>query len=306
MPKPSVYTRQNPPQPGDLAIAARRFLAEGDSWFTLGTLNLAQGTNVLLELDFAESNAIVSWAYPGDTLQRMVDGIHDPDFDRALWNREGRNFASFWEAIILSAGGNDLIAAAETPARIGGRPVPPDRRIFLTGAESSARTDVTGPLRHLSEAGWNTLAGYLLGNVDELLERKSRGPSARSPLVMHTYAPPAARPVGAGPFSRGWLYPAMQAYGIPREDMQAVCDELFTRLRRFLLSLDETGGGANARATVRVFDSAGLATIEPASFEAPGISGDWVNEIHLTKSGYRKMGPPFGRFIDAAVEAVFG
>ena len=306
MPKPQVYTRNSPPQGGDLAIAARRLLAEGDSWFTLGTLNLAQGTNLLLELEFEDNVAVMSWAYPGDTLQRMVDGTHDPDFDRALWNRDGGNFASFWEAIVLSAGGNDLICAAEVRPRIGGRAVDPARRLFLTAAESSARGDVAGPLRHISDAGWQTLADHLLANFRDLLACKARGPSARSPVVLHTYAPPAARPVGAGLSSQGWLYPAMQAYGIPRADMQAVCDELFGRLRRFLLSLDATSGSPLALPGVRVFDSAGLATIEPAVFEAPGISGDWVNEIHLTKAGYRKMGPPFGRFIEAAIEDEFG
>src|SRR5688572_17549892 len=115
MHKADVFTKTAPPQPGDLSAAGRRLLAEGDSWFTLGTLNLAQGTNVLLELQFKQKNAVMSWAYPGDTLQRMVKGINDPDFDRALWNRKGGNFASFWEGVIISAGGNDLIAAAQAP-----------------------------------------------------------------------------------------------------------------------------------------------------------------------------------------------
>lgn len=306
MTQPSVYTRQNPPQPGDLASAGRRFLAEGDSWFTLGTLTLSQGSNVLIELQFKQTNAVMSWAYPGDTLRRMVDGINDRDFDRALWDRTSRRFSSFWEGIILSAGGNDLIEAAQVPPVLNGGPVPIAQRLFLSAAESAPQEGTLDPLRHISQPGWQTLADHLYANFKVLLDRKNRGPSARSPLLLHTYAVPAARPSGAAAWSKGWLYPAMQAYGIPLADMQPVCTELFTRLRRFLLSLDHASGQALSLPKVHVFDSAGLATITPATFGAPGVSGDWVNEIHLTAAGYRKLAAPFGRFIDLTVDGYFG
>lgn len=306
MPTADVFTRVSPPQPGDLANAGRRFLAEGDSWFTLGTLNLLQGTNVLLELQFKQRNAVMSWAYPGDTLQHMVDGINDPDFDSALWNRSGGNFASFWEGIILSAGGNDLIAAAQVPPVLAGQVVPPDKRLFLTAAEAAALPGPAGALRRISEGGWSTLTDHLFANFKVLLERKHRGPSALSPVFLHTYAMPAPRPSGAGLGSRGWLFPAMEAYGITPAEMPAICTELFDRLRSFLLSLDNDSGGPQSLAQIHVFDSAGLANIVPAVPGAPGVSGDWVNEIHLTAGGYRKMGPPFGQFIDKVVDRYFG
>lgn len=305
MQKARVFTRNDPPQPGDLAGFGRRFLAEGDSWFTLGTLTLGQMTNVLLELKFKQRNAVMSWAYPGDTLQHMVDGINDPDFDRALWNRTGGNFASFWEAIILSAGGNDLIDAAQVPPVIDGRPVQPDRRLLLTPAEAAA-TGTAGPLGHISEPGWATLAGHLIANFRILVDRRSRGPSRDSPLIVHTYAVPAPRPVGAGPGSRGWLFPAMQAYGIALADMAPICTELFERLRAFLLGLDQASGSPNALPQVHVFDSSQRVGIVPAVPGAPGASGDWINEIHLTAAGYRKFGPAFGQFIDDVVDATFG
>jgi hypothetical protein len=301
-----VFTSLSGPEPEDLASAGRRFLAEGDSWFTLGTLNLRQGTNVLIELQFKQRNAVMSWAYPGDTLQHMVNGIDDRDFDRALWNRSGRSFASFWEGIILSAGGNDLIAAAEVPSVLKGKAVPPDRRLFLTAEEAAALPGPAGPLRRISDAGWNTLTGHLLTNFRVLLERKNQGPSQRSPVFLHTYATPAPRPSGAGRNSRGWLWPAMQGYGIDPLDMPALCTELFNRLRSFLLSLDTASGSPVALPQVHVFDSARLVDIHPARPGATGISGDWVNEIHLAASGYRKMGRVFGTFIDEVVDGYFG
>ena len=62
MQKPDVFTRMVSPELGVLSAAGRRFLAEGDSWFTLGTLNLTQGTNLLMELQFKQKNAVMSWA----------------------------------------------------------------------------------------------------------------------------------------------------------------------------------------------------------------------------------------------------
>ncbi|HEY0857293.1 MAG TPA: hypothetical protein VGE16_09555 [Albitalea sp.] len=297
-----IFTRMRLPEPGDLAGAGRRFLAEGDSWFTLGTLNLSQGTNVLLELKFKQRNAVMSWAYPGDTLQRMVDAINDRDFDRSLWDRPGSNLASFWEGIIISAGGNDLIAAAEVPPVLDNQPVPLNKRLFLTAAEAGPG----GPLARISEPGWSTLSGYLLNNFGVLVERKERGPSRQSPLFIHTYAIPAARPSGVSSSSRGWLFAAMEAYGIAPDDMQPVCSELFERLRRLLLSLDNDSGDPRSLKTVHVFDSAALPDIVPATPGATGVSGDWVNEIHLTAGGYRKMGRAFGQFIDETVDRYFG
>ena len=75
--------------------------------------------------------------------------------------------------------------------------------------------------------------------------------------------------------SRGWLFAAMEAYGIAPADMQPVCSELFERLRGLLLSLDNDGGDPRSLKTVHVFDSAGLPDIAPATPGAPGVSGDW-------------------------------
>ncbi|MDH3461585.1 MAG: hypothetical protein OEM00_11570 [Burkholderiaceae bacterium] len=46
---PSSLMSFNPP---DLSSASFRFLAEGDSWFSLGTLNLAKNSNLLHEMAF--------------------------------------------------------------------------------------------------------------------------------------------------------------------------------------------------------------------------------------------------------------
>lgn len=284
-----------------LGAYGRRLLAEGDSWFTIGSLNLPRSSNILVNLDFSSRNAVVSCAYPGHTLQHMVDCLHDPYFDRLL---RQPNFASYWEALLISGGGNDLIDAAQVPPKdVRGRPVPVDRRLLLSPGEVAANTGIQGLERYVSETGWARLAGYLQANFAELVLRRDQGPSRGRPLFVHTYATPVVRKSGTVGAPNGWLYPAMLTNAIPPEDWQGLATLLFERLRRLLLSLDQGSGGPNALSAVHVFDSAALPNLIPAAPESTGNSGDWINEIHLSLKGCRKLGRAMGAFVDSVLSS---
>ncbi len=297
--KPTVINPADLRSPNTLPLSTygRRLLAEGDSWFTLGSLNLAHNSNLLFELEVATSTVIVNCAYPGDTLQRMVDGINDGDFDRML---RVPNFSSFWEAIVVSAGGNDLIDAAQLPVRDAlGQPTPLDHRLLLTPGEAGA-----GAPSYVSEAGWLRLEGFLLANFRALVSRRDEGPSHGRPLLLHTYSVPTVWPVGTVGASRGWLFAAFEAAAIPQPDRQALADELFGRLRRLLLSLDAGSGHANALPAVHVFDSASAVALQAPDPSSPrGPSGDWVNEIHPNRAGYRKLGAAMGPWLERVIGA---
>ncbi len=297
MNKPAVYPADwmfRPELQLKLDEFGRRFLAEGDSWFTIGALNLPQVSNLLYQQQFGPSTVIISCAYPGDTLQQMGHNINDPYFDKLL---RKKNFASYWEAIILSAGGNDLIDAAQHRAvNADGSPAPLDARVLLTPEEAATvHPGVTGPERYLSDAGWDLLASYLRINLEDLVTRRDQGPSAGRPLFLHTYSPPVVRPSGTVGAAKGWLYPAMVDYGIPEADWQGVADLLFDRLRRLWLKAGQE------LPHVHVFDSATLVPVAPAKPGTTGVSGDWVNEIHLTPGGYRKVGAVMGPWIDSVL-----
>lgn len=290
-------------EPPDLASYGRRLLAEGDSWFTLGSLNLARNSNLLYELDCKTSTIVVNCAYPGDTLLQMVAGVNDPDFDRML---RKKNFARYWEAIVVSAGGNDLIAAAQLPVRDkAGAPTPLEQRILLTPQEASARTDgAAGAARYVSEAGWQLLQQFLLVNFRLLVARRDEGPSQGRPLLLHTYSVPTVWPVGTVGAPKGWLFPAFESAGIAPADRQAVAAELFGRLRRLLLSLDSGSGHTNALPAVRVFDSATAVVLQPPDITKTGSSGDWVNEIHPNRAGYVKLGKAMGAWAEQVLAAL--
>ena len=295
--KPLVYPadwlfRSEPPPLSDFG---RRLLAEGDSWFTIGTLNLMAASNLLFKMEVSQTTAIINCAYPGDALQHMVDWFRDPFFDRLLCQP---NFQSYWEGILISAGGNDLIDAAQVPPQDKhGNSTPPDQRLLLTTQEAAAASG-TGPARFISEPGWDALASYMRANFAELVAHRDQGISKGRPIFLHTYALPTVRPSGTVGAPKGWLYPALHRYGLAGDDAQAVSDLLFGRLRALLLALDQNSGQPGALPQVHVFDSAGLPGIEPAAPGSTGASGDWVNEIHLTPAGYGKLGQAFGPWME--------
>lgn len=294
---PSDWLFRNEPPP--LSDFARRFLAEGDSWFTLGTLNLPAASNLLFKLEFERSTAIVNCAYPGATLRHVADSVKDPYFNRLLWVP---NFASYWEAILLSAGGNDLIdAAMQRPTNADGSAALTSARVLLTPLEAAASPSATGPERFISEPGWSALATYLTLNFADLVARRDRGPSANRPMFIHTYHVPVVRPAGTIGNPNGWLYPALGAYGIPSDEWQGIASALFERLRALLLALDMNSGQPESLPHFHVCDSAQLAQLAPSASDATGISGDWVNEIHPMPGGYAKIGRLMGPWIDSVL-----
>ncbi|HSV69679.1 MAG TPA: hypothetical protein VLI72_06165 [Methylibium sp.] len=284
--------------PPPLSQYGRRFLAEGDSWFTIGRLSPLKNSNLLKELQFAQQHVVISCAYPGDTLQQMAAGLTPGgEFDRLLRHP---TIGRYWEAIFVSAGGNDLIDAAQhRPLRKDGSAALLTERILLTPAEAAAvKPGVAGPERYISEPGWALLAGYLKANFAALVAAREQGQSRGRPVCVHTYHVPVVRPSGTVGASEGWLYPALRAYAIPAGERQGLAAALFERLRTLLRSLDSSAGGADALPQFHVFDSAALAALTPSDPQASGDSGDWVNEIHPNPAGYKKIGAKMGPWVD--------
>lgn len=282
-------------EPPDLSSPAYRLLAEGDSWFSIGTLNPLKNSNLLFEMVFRQRALAINCATPGDTLKRMSQIGTDPNFVDLLCGRRQRH----WDAILMSCGGNDLIEAVQSPAvDADGNPVPPELRLLLTDREWGPPE--LGAQRYLSDGGWQTFCGYLQANFEHLIALRQRGLSADRPIFIHGYALPTPRPAGAGLGVGPWLLPALQSYAIPATDGIVVAHELLTRLAALLA---RTAADSARFPQLHFFDST-LITIDAALPDATGVSGDWINEIHLTKAGYRKIAVPWAAQIEATLEGV--
>ena len=269
-----------------------RFLAEGDSWFTVGALNPLKNSNLLFEMRFAQTGCVINCATPGDTLNHMSELNSDPDFIDLLTGRRAR----VWDGLLLSCGGNDLIDALG----VRGPGVPLAKRLLREAAEWGDASQ--GAARYLSDAGWQTFSTYLKANLKHMVGLRDAGPSRGAPMFLHGYAVPMPRPapaeLGIGP----WLYPSVQAYAVPEADYEAVAALL---IRRLAALLAECASDAANFPNLHFFDTT-LIPIQAAAKGSSGESGSWINEIHLNRQGCSALAVPWAAAIEKVIRAERG
>jgi hypothetical protein len=258
-----------------------RLLAQGDSWFSIGALNIAKNSNLLHEMEYPDNRCIINCARTGSTLRRMVDQMQEPNFANLLCG----NQRVPWHGIIISAGGNDMIDA------IGHKDIQnPALRLFLLPSERTG--DPADCETYLSPAGWVTFETHIRAMFAELVRmRDLKTPNRGIPIFLHTYHFPTIRNAPAGLTFGPWLFKATQSFEIPVNVWPTLSRRLFNRFGDLLSSI------ALAHTNFHVFDSANLVAVTPALPNTAGESGDWINEIHLTWQGYEKIALAWARDI---------
>ena len=291
MPKLTVLQPSEILNPGDgggpdLSGFRHGFLAQGDSWFSIGAMPPFQTTNLLLALDLQDKAYAVNCAYPGDDLRHMIDARQDPDFLRLL---AGETVPRRWDAILLSAGGNDIVdAAAVLPKMEDGSPVPASERLLLKPEEWA---DADGAARYISKEGLACFEAHLTAQFEQLIAlRDSQETNRGVPVFVHCYDYPMPRnaPVRFMSGRKTWLHPALVAYRIPETDWFALSRYLLDELKRILQSLDLP--------QLFVVDTTG--TLQPAAADTEGENADWENEIHPTVGGYEKIAAKYAAAIE--------
>jgi lysophospholipase L1-like esterase len=268
---PTDLRKDTPP---DLNAFYPRLLAEGDSWFSVGS---HKAQNLIRNLHFERHACVVSLAYPGDTGADVAAALPKSHRRMDLWMSEFGGFVADpsseeYHAILLSAGGNDLIDAL--PA------------LLKTGVNYAA-VDPGQPQALVDAAALAQFDQFLIRNIRRIVAfvRDSAGPSRDAPIVMHTYdyATPNNAAAQMGPVQVGpWMYPHLVARGIPTA--------LWIPLSDYLLKhLADTLTGVMAPDLPEFHVVRTLGTVTRAALGATGESGDWENEIHLTAGGYRKV-----------------
>lgn len=258
-------------------------LAEGDSWFTIGAI---PSSNLLYELRLRRWTQIFNLAYPGDTIKHISELVDNADLHTWLAKR---NFATRFDGLLLSGGGNDVIAACGDLIR----PTPQPGSNPAWGAS------------YLNEDPLNALLGAIQQGFARIVALRDSATSLSqgAPAFVHTYdyATPRnapARFAGGIALIGPWLYKVFRNTGLDVVLQQRIANALTDRLAEALLALDSVQGQPGVRLPAfHVLDTRN--TLVPANPTDIGSSNDWLNEIHPTLDGYRKIAAR----ISAAVNA---
>lgn len=241
-----------------------RILAEGDSWFSLGSMPTS---NLLFNLKFNGFAIVVNCARPGDTIRNMGRISGNPNLKKAM----SRRFGYAWDAILLSGGGNDVIDDIETIIR----------RFSRRRSDPAEYCN----LDQLDKTLESVKKGYR--RIIEL--RDMAGSSCRDkPVITHTYDWMTPRNAPARFFPAKilgpWICTALKKARVPESEWNAISDFVVNSLRETIKGL---AGGANSLPSFHVVDTQD--SITPAALGDTGVSGDWMNEIHPSVEGYRKI-----------------
>lgn len=88
-------------------------------------------------------------------------------------------------------------------------------------------------------------------------------------------------------------------YGIPEADYTAAGHEV---IRRFNTLGAECAADAQRFPNLHFLDSMAIPLV-PAALRAPADSGDWINEIHLNRSGLKKFSPRYAALVEQVLVA---
>ncbi|MEH6457195.1 MAG: SGNH/GDSL hydrolase family protein [Cocleimonas sp.] len=265
----------------DPSFHTQKIIAEGDSWFTIGGLRLKNPwfSNILYTLRFQKQTLILNLAEPGDTLKHISSIPKNHHFKSAI----EEHTIEPWNAILLSAGGNDLIDKVHT--------------LVLNKLERVGKT-IDKPKDYCNLVAVDNF----LNNIESHYRRLAAIRGVHDiPMIVHTYDYPTPNNSPSRFFGIGllgpWLHPAMTNAEIPKNDWIALSDYLFDRLGNRLLALSKN---PNRIPNFHVIDTRN--TILRAKKNQTGESEDWLNEIHPNKNGYKKI----ARLIEQQLKIVAG
>jgi hypothetical protein len=245
-----------------------RFLAEGDSWMDRSTaLSGSLPIYLARAMDAArEEVLIINLSMFGDTMRRIGECLN-PDF--AGWMNSTWDWR--FDALLLSAGGNDFIDAARDPD--------PGKGILrdLAGQAVPAQ----GHQCVNRDAVATLVTSYLDPNFDLLYKLVQSSRHADLPIFLNSYDTPVARYAPALPGGKAWLQEAYRKNAIPPALWPDLTDSIFNDVQTTI------AGWAMDRPTVHVVPTDG--TLTPAAEGSTGNSGDWINEIHPNAAGWKKL-----------------
>jgi len=244
-----------------------RFLAEGDSWMDRSSMfetSLLQKLAALMD-DGEEPVLIINLATFGDTMRR-IGSMAGGDF--RLWINTA--FSWKFDALLLSAGGNDFIDAAMTAPGQG-----------ILKSVMNGPVPVQGRDCINADAVTELKTRWLDPNFKALYDRLQASRCANIPMLLNCYDTPTARHAPAFSGGKAWLAVAYEKNSIPQSLWPDLTEGIFSDLGQSI------AGWASGRPNVHTVPTNGVLTAAAAG--STSSSGDWLNEIHPNADGWKKQ-----------------
>lgn len=230
------------------------FLAEGDSWFNKF---YPTGDNLLDQLDLPRGCRIIDHSWSGDKAADMFAANRIASVAHYLDTYTYR-------AILLSAGGNDIISSVGT---------------LLTATGNGAQLADAAVTAKFDE-----VEQYLL----DFANARNATRNAATRIFIHAYdfVTPRNAPVKHG-LAGPWVYPRLILNGVTDSGVQkTLIRELLTRWQARLEVLADPASPRHI-AGFHVLLTQGM--LAPAKSADTARSGDWEDEIHPTKDAFKRM-----------------
>ena len=234
-------------------------IAEGDSWFAYPPRALIAGppSNVVDHIKNMRRYNLLQLASSGDESVDMLTGS-------SKFRLVGLLEKYDVDFLLFSGGGNDIVGARDFDFFLKRDVSSNDWRSYLHMDRVERRLRMVGD-------SYRDLIDYC--------RSYSRNPGLQ--VVTHTYDyarpdPQGARFLGGIIDGKSWVHPYLREAGVPEAFDQTIVDHLIDALASQLLDLE-----ARFPDTLRVADTRGSLT--------PGDEKLWINEIHPSEKGFRKI-----------------
>lgn len=274
---------------GDHGYGSRaKLLAMGDSWFAFPLPLLAGTRNLLDAITTRRPTVAIDLSWVGDTAENMARGDRFAQMRRILAGGDGEPPIPV-AAILVSAGGDDLID------RIGDLVGSVTRGVRrAAGAAAETRTVVAQAHREVLAALDSSAAGDIyddvIAHLQALIDARSGGPSAGSPVVLHGYchvtprdAPALDFPLRIGP----WIWKKLAPLGYTQAEQQEIARRVIDELNRRLGLLRDEARGIHVLDVRPLQDDGALPTALPTDLDPTRW---WHDEIHLNSAGWELVG----------------
>jgi hypothetical protein len=243
-------------------------VTEGDSWFAYPRKWIAFGgdSNVVHHIEYlvedTNTTNLLRLACNGDEAVNMMSGRQKEIFEKVL-----RTSSSHIKLILFSGGGNDIVGKRD-----------------MLGLLNRYKLGYSPKQCINTEQLANKLRAIMLA-YEQLIElRNTHAPHAK--IITHSYDIAKPSEEGATFFwglikTKPWISPYLNERRIPEHLHQGIVEILLGTFKDQLEALTQM---PRHKGSIHMVNTQGILR--------PGHKDDWVNEIHPTEEGFKKITKP--------------